>query len=287
MDSKSTFDSLHGIRDNALLLSLGNKYLCGEVFLAKIGLSVDTHLTQLKDDIVALKKKFPGKFMPGQEVDTDTIFNDLSMVAERLKVPDKKIQKKCSAGELGRELEEGVDTMALAIDDIWDQVEGRKVSYSARDSAANFVGGFTGALGSAAKTVIKTIVFTIKMFFLFFTLAALGFIALYMTMETEGKYLRQIEKIDALILPQSEIVDECNREIEEIALEVEAIQEGPETRNSMMQIMDLNVEIHALVQKRQEAEVKLTLYENERIEKAEKLDEVRQKPFMKRLFRQK
>ena len=54
-----------------------------------------------------------------------------------------------------------------------------------------------------------------------------------------------------------------------------------------MQIMDLHVKIHALSQKRQEAEVKLTLFENERMEKAEKLEQVRRKPFMKRLFRQK
>ena len=125
------------------------------------------------------------------------------------------------------------------------------------------------------------------MLFLLFTLAAFGFIALYMTMETEGKYLKQMEKIDALILPQSEIVADCNRQIEELTRQVESIQEGPETRNSMMQIMDLNVEIHALSQKRQEAEVQINLYENEKVEKEEKLEQVKQKPFMKRLFRQK
>ena len=75
MDSKSTFESLHGIRDNALLLSLGHQYLCGGPSLEKIGLSVDSHLKQLKDDIVALKRKFPGKFLQEQEVDTDGIVN--------------------------------------------------------------------------------------------------------------------------------------------------------------------------------------------------------------------
>lgn len=287
MDSKSTFDSLHGIRDNALLLSLGHEYLCGEAYLVKIGHSVDTHLKQLKDDIVTLKKKFPGKFLQEQEVDTDTIINDLYNVAKRLQEPDKKIQKKCSAGELGRELEEGVDTMALAIDEIWDQVEGRKVTYSARDSAANFFGGVTSAVVSAVKPIVRAIVLTIKMLFLLFTLAALAFIALYTTMETESKYLKQIGKIDAMIIPQRQIVADCNREIEEISRQVESIQEGPETRQSMMQIMDLNVKVHALSQKRQEAEVKLNLYENERIEKEEKLDQVRQRSFLKRLFRQK
>jgi hypothetical protein len=286
MDSKSTFDSLHGIRDNALLLSLGHQYLCGGPCLIKIGHSVDSHLKQLKDDIVTLKRKFPGKFLQEQEVDTDGIVNELFKISKWLQEPDKKIQKKCSAGELGRELEESVDTIALAIDEIWDQVEGRKVTYSARDSAANFFGAITSAVGSAVKPVLKTIVLTIKITFLLCTLAAVGLFALYMTMETEEKYLKQIQKIDALILPQSEIIDKCDREIEGISRQVEAIRERSETRQSLMQVMDLNVKIDELSVIRQEAEVKINLYENDRLEKEGKLEEVKKKPFMKRLFRQ-
>jgi hypothetical protein len=286
MDSKSNFDSLHGIRDNALLLSLGHEYLCGAPSLVKIGLSVDSHLNQLKDDIVTLKKKFPGKFLQEQEVDTDGIVNDLYKISKWLQEPDKKIQKKCSAGELGRELEEGVDTIALAIDEIWDQVEGRRVTYSVRDSAANFFGGIKSAVGSAIKPVVKAVVLTIKISFLLFTLAALGFLALYMTMETENKYLKQIQKIDALILPQSEIIAKCNREIAEISRMVEEIRARSETRQSKMQVMDLNVKINDLNVIRQAAEVQVNLYENDRLEKEVKLEEVREKPFMKRLFRQ-
>ncbi len=285
MDSKATFNSLHGIRDNALLLSLGRQYLCGGPSLVKIGLSVDSYLKQLKDDIVTLKKKFPGKFLQEQEVDTNGIVNELHKISKWLQEPDKKIQKKCTAGELGRELEEGVDTIALAIDEIWDQVEGRGVTYSTRDSAANFFGGIKSAVGSVVKPVVKTVVVTIKILFLLCTIVALGLFALYMTMETEGKYLKQIRKIDALILPQNEIIANCNREIEGISRQVESIREGSETRQSMMQVMDLNVKIHALSTTRQEAEVTITLYENDKIEKEEKLEQVRKKPFMERLFR--
>lgn len=253
----------------------------------KIGLSVNSYLNQLKDDIVTLKKKFPGKFLQEQEVDTDGIVNELYKISKWLQEPDKNIQKKCTAGELGRELEEGVDTIALSIDEIWDQVEGRGVTYSTRDSAANFFGGIKSAIGSAAKPVVKTVLLTIKISFLLCTIAALGFFALYMTMETEGKYLKQIRKIDVLILPQSEIIAKCNREIGEISRQVESIRERSETRQSLMQVMDLNVKIDELSMTRQEAEVKINLYENDRIEKEEKLEQVRKKPFMDRLFRRK
>ena len=200
MDSKSTFNSLHGIRDNALLLSLGRNYLCKEPFLKKLGHVVDLQLKQLKEDIVTLKKKFPGRFLQGQEVDTDGIVNELSRIAERLQNPDKKIQKRCEVGDLGRELEEGVDTMALAIDEIWDQVEGRGITYSVKDSAADFFGGIKSSIGSFVKSVVKTVVLFFKILFLIASVLVLIFLALYMTMETEEKYIKNINKIDAICL---------------------------------------------------------------------------------------
>jgi ABC-type multidrug transport system fused ATPase/permease subunit len=287
MDSKSTFNSLHGIRDNALLLSLGRKYLCKEPFLKKIGHSVDLQLKQLKEDIITLKRKFPGKFLQEQEVDTDGIVSELSRIAERLQNPDKKIQKRCTIGDLGRELEEGVDTMALAIDEIWDQVEGRGVTYSTRDSAADFFGGIKSAVGSFVRSVVKTVVLFFKILFLISSVLALIFLALYMTMETEEKYIRHIKKIDALIMPQKELIAKCDREIAEISRQVNALREREETRQSLMEVMDLNVKIHTLSEKRQEAEVKINLYENDRIDNEEKIELVKNKTFMERLLRRK
>ena len=287
MDSKSTFNSLHGIRDNALLLSLGRKYLCKEPFLKKIGHSVDFQLKQLQEDIVTLKRKFPGKFLQGQEVDTDGIVTELSRIAERLRDPDKKVQKKCTIGELGRELEEGVDTMALAIDEIWDQVEGRGATYSAKESAADFFGGIKNAIGSLVRSVVKTVVLFFKILFLVTSVLALIFLALYMTMETEEKYLKHIEKIDAMIMPQKQLIAECDQEIAEISRQVNRLREGKETRQALMNVMELNVKIHTLREKRQEAEVKINLYENDRIENEEKIELVRNKTFLERLLRRK
>lgn len=287
MDSKTTFSSLHGIRDNALLLSLGNKYLCKDPYLHKIGLSVDSHLNQLKEDIRSLKRKFPGKFLEDQEVNTDGIVEDLYRISKWLKDPDKKIRKKCSVGELGRELEEGVDTMALAIDEIWDQVEGRGVSYSTRESAANFFGAIKNAINSVVISFVKTVILVTKIIFLVAALSALGFFALYMTMEKEEKYLKQITKIDTLIMPQNEIVARCNQEINELLRRVDSIRDGTETRQTMMEVMELNVKIQDLREKRQEAEVMINLYQNDRIEKEEKLEKIKNKTFMDRLLRRK
>jgi hypothetical protein len=112
-------------------------------------------------------------------------------------------------------------------------------------------------------------------------------LALYMTMETEEKYLKNIKKIDALIVPQKQLIAECDREISEISRQVNRLREGEETRQSLMEVMELNVKIHTLREKRQEAEVKINLYGNDRIDNEEKIELVRKKTFLDRLLRKK
>jgi len=77
-----TFAALHDIRDKAILLSLGKAFLCEEVFLMKIGHSIDESLEHLREDILSLKMRFVGKFV--EEVDTDSILDDLHSQASFL-----------------------------------------------------------------------------------------------------------------------------------------------------------------------------------------------------------
>ncbi|MFH1349455.1 MAG: hypothetical protein ABII26_00815, partial [Pseudomonadota bacterium] len=68
-DSQKSFSALNGLRDQALLLDLGQAYLCKESILQKMGAEMDSNATQLSLDIQALKKRYPGKF--AREIDTD------------------------------------------------------------------------------------------------------------------------------------------------------------------------------------------------------------------------
>ena len=94
----STSKGLHGIRDMAILLNMANIHLCEEVYLKKVGLSIDNHLKELRSDISSLKKKFPGKFV--KEVDTDQVIENFQGIVQRLQEPDKEILKKRPTGAL-------------------------------------------------------------------------------------------------------------------------------------------------------------------------------------------
>jgi hypothetical protein len=46
------FPALHDIRDKILVLSLGNAFLCEEVFLKKTGIAIESQLDNLRQEII-------------------------------------------------------------------------------------------------------------------------------------------------------------------------------------------------------------------------------------------
>jgi SMC interacting uncharacterized protein involved in chromosome segregation len=283
MASQYNSDSLHGIRDNALLLSLGHKYHCQESLLKKFGDTIDSHLIGLVDDIAAIKKKYPGKFMFQQKVDANAIIEELHRTAERLKSPDKEITKKCSAGEVGKKMETAVELLIQAIDEILVQVEGRAVRYTAKDAIIKqfgLIGIVFRALGRTMKAIIKTA-------FILTFIALIPLTFLFVTMEKESRLQENIAKMKSLIYPQKRVLAECDEVITEISRKVEALREASEdlSRQQMVEIMDLNVKIHTLSEKRRKAEIAIGVHENDIMEKTAKLESLKKKSFVEKLLR--
>jgi hypothetical protein len=118
------FEAIHEIRDRALMLSLGNEYLCKEVFLKKIGQAIALNVKELANDISLLKRELPERF--GGDVQTDRILKGIYNTARRLQEPDEEVHQKCSIGVLGRELEGNINSLARVIKPMGQQVqEGR------------------------------------------------------------------------------------------------------------------------------------------------------------------
>ena len=283
MGSQYNLDSLHGIQDNALLLSLGHKYLCHEILLKKFGDAIESHLNGLRDEIAIIKKKFPGKFMFQQKVDANKIIEELHRTAERLKHPDEEITKKCSAGEVGKKLETAVELLNQAIDEIKVQVEGQGVSYTVTDSILkqfSRIGTVFRALGRTVKAIFKTaLILTL--------LALIPFTFLFVTMEKESELQADIAEMKSLIPPQKRIILECDKVIEEISRKIEAMRQGTQdpSRQQLLEIMDLNVKIHTLSEKRQKAEIAVGVHENDLMEKMAKLESLKEKSFIEKLLR--
>jgi peptidoglycan hydrolase CwlO-like protein len=121
-DPPQELAAINEIRDSALLLSVGNEYLCDQIFLKKIGLSIALNAKELKSDIASLKKKRPERF---KETQTDEALSAIFNTAQRMLNPDKETSEKCVLGQLGRELEASINYLARAVNAVTIQAEER------------------------------------------------------------------------------------------------------------------------------------------------------------------
>jgi len=278
---QSELNALHEIRDIALMLSVGNIYLCEEPFLKKIGHAVDAVLEDLHGEILSLKKQFPGRF--AQDIDTDAILEELHAKAERLQNADAAINNKCAGGQLGRELEEMVSTLTAAVNEVTFKIEGKLPGSARRYSLLSLFKPFkaVGRLVSAFSSLVVKLA-------LFLIILAIGPLAyLFISMEKEGSIQKVIDESQAYIQTQSQALSSLEQERAQIAKQIQAmrLREEELNRQEKIEIMELSVKVHALDQQRQAIEVEIASQENQITDNLERLKEVKNKPFLKRLLR--
>lgn len=272
-----TFASLHDIREKAILLSLGNAFLCEEVFLMKIGHAMDESLEQLREDILSLKMRFVGKFV--EDVDTDSILDELHAQAQLLQTPDKRVTDKCTVGTLGTELEETVQTLAAAIKTVKAKVEGEVEEYTKKDAVVKGAKTAGSLVSSLVSVAIKTVIVLV--------LLALGpAIYLGVTMDREGSLQKQIAESKAYIQSQRAQIASLRKERDELAARAESSQGDNLTRQQKVEIMDLSVKVHSLDQKAHKSEAEIT--EHERMIKLnqQKIEAIKSKTFLQRFLRE-
>jgi hypothetical protein len=68
------------------------------------------------------------------DVDMGTVVEDIRSIAQDLKDPDTGLDDKCTAGELGRELEKSVEALTSAVKTLIAKVEGELPEYSKKDA---------------------------------------------------------------------------------------------------------------------------------------------------------
>jgi hypothetical protein len=272
-----TFAALHEIRDKAILLSLGKAFLCEEVFLMKIGHSIDESLEHLREDILSLKMRFVGKFV--EDVDTDSILDDLHSQAEFLQNPDRRVTDKCTVGTLGAELEETVGVLTQAIKIVKGKVEGEVEEYTAKEAVVK------GAK-TAGSLVSRLVSLVVKLVILLFLLALGPAIYLGVTMDREGPLQKQIAESKTFIQSQKAQIASLRKERDEIAVKIESSQGDNLNREQKLEIMDLNVKVHTLDQRVHKAEAEITEQERTIKLSQQKIEEIKSKPFLQRFLRQ-
>ncbi|HJX34097.1 MAG TPA: hypothetical protein VJ373_02890 [Desulfatiglandales bacterium] len=268
------------IRKDTLLLSIAKEYLYEDLFLVKIGKDIEHNTGRLKDDINALKKKFPGKF--AVEVDTDSILGKIKAAALTLIDPKADIKENFRSGELGRRLESDVKSISDAVNIIRVQVLGKRVSYTREEAVLN---QFT-RLKDIGSSFANTLFLVSKILFCIIIIAAVAFGYLYYTMEKEESVLKEITEIQTLISERQSSLSQIEVRKEEISEEIKALEKKGMARSEKIAIMDLENEMQNLNQDRDNYQTEITAHEKEIAEKIEMIEEIKRTTFIKRLLRQ-
>jgi len=267
------------IRKDTLLLSIAKEYLYEDLFLVKIGKDIEHNTGRLKDDINALKKKFPGKF--AVEVDTDSILGKIKAAALTLIDPKADIKENFRSGELGRRLESDVKSISDAVNIIRVQVLGKRVSYTREEAVLN---QFT-RLKDIGSSFANTLFLVSKILFCIIIIAAVAFGYLYYTMEKEESVLKEITEIQTLISERQSSLSQIEVRKEEISEEIKALEKKGMARSEKIAIMDLENEMQNLNQDRDNYQTEITAHEKEIAEKIEKIEEIKRTTFIKRLLK--
>ena len=278
-DSQYSEVALSTLRDDALLLTMANEYLCEEQFLKKMGKDINQNVQKLKDDISLLKKEYPGKF--DREVDTDRILEKISNRAQSMLEPGEDIKDCCASGELGRELESDVKSIAEAVGLISIKVHGRVKGYTRKDSLFNLfvrIKDMGRSMGGKLALAVKILIFLI-------IVAVPVFIYLFFTMEKEGTFLEDIAARQARISTQKELLSQLDLKKKKALEEIKALEKKDMLRGEKIAILDMEMEIRNINQEREKIEAEIASHERQIIENQKKVEEIKKIPFMKRLLR--
>ena len=279
-DTRQAVNSLSVLKDQALLLSMANEYLCEDLFLIKFGNDISRSLQRLKGEIAALKKEFPGKFTT--EIETDSLLAKINKTAQAMINSEREIRKRCSSGALGSKLESDIRLIENAVEEIRLQVYGESVTYTKKDSVAGLIDGVKSLGSSIGRLIILSMKIASGLIIVTFIL----FLYLFFTMEKEEKYLKKIDQNQAYITSQKDELSRLNLKKDELSKEIKALDSQDLKRDSKIAILDKDVEIHNINLESKKIEAELIEYEKRIIEYQGKIKDIRKTPFLKRLLRQ-
>jgi hypothetical protein len=273
------FPALHDIRDKILVLSLGNAFLCEVDFLKKTGIAIESQLDNLRQEIIELKTRFPGKFTA--DIDTDSIIEAMLGHSQLLQNPDEEIINKCTIGALGSAMEETLDALTAALRTIKRKVEGETPAYTAKDSVL----GVIDKAKTPASIVTRLISIAIKTVLVIILLSLGPLIYLVLTMDREGALLKEIAESEAHIFFQREKAGSMERERQALLQSIEAIKNENSARETKLEIMEMNVKLYTLEQNRNRVETDISEHEKKIRSRTQRIQEIREKPFLDRLMR--
>lgn len=271
--------ALKEIKDSAVMLSVATEYLCEDPFLKKIGANIEKNIEVVENHVEDLKKQFVGK--PVAEVDLKKPIDRVVRFAGRLQKTSDGTRQKCTQGELGKELDEGVKALMSEINSLKKRIEGRSVSYTTADSALGFLGRFKFIVRSLAVTSK----FTLRISALFVIVCLMIFLYLVITMETEKVPLERVEQSRALILEKQADLVRIKAELKPLKEKIESARKDEMSRQEEIRLLDLSLKAHKLGQDQLNTLIEVDIEEKALKEKLKELEAVQRKSFLEKLLR--
>lgn len=272
------FQSLSGIKNNALLLVLAKEYIVEDLFLEKMGADITRNVDSLRKDIKALKKEYPGKFVT--EINTEDIVKKLDKSASLLLSHDDRVKEDCMSGKFGSALESYVREAKDAIRRIEVQVRGSDVKYTRKDSLSGALesSGIISGFGSFMLLLMKLAAGLV-------IIAAGVFAYLYITMEKESGLVRENEANRAFIEEKAVLLKEMEQKKNELTDNERNHDNTELTKEARIELLDLGVEIQQINQDIHQIEGEIEAKKESISDNNRKIDKIREKSFIDRLLK--
>jgi hypothetical protein len=271
--------SLTELKDWIILLDMAGEYLCDIPIFEKMAVAIKKSLEVLKKRAEELKEQFVGK--PLHDIDIDEPLEKLSAFSNRLGEADDRMNSRCREGKVARELEDRLNFLKQRLNGLKDRVDGQVAPYGAGDSLAKIL--------ARAKSLLHVLVSTYKkatrICLAVFVIGLVTFVCLFVTMESEEEVLSEIQTGRSLIQSTEARLAAIQEKLDKLHSRTSQMELYVLTREDKISILELNLKSHKLDDEKEKVQAELDLQEKMLDRNIERLQVMRRKSFLTRLFR--
>ena len=279
-DQEDIKRAIRAIQDIAVMLTGASEYVCEGRMLKRYSSEIETNLDNLETYLSRLKRSFPGKFPAA--LSPDSSLSKIREIVTSMKGDEAKLEAKCRAGELGNELSLGLKELKAILADIWDTLGGKVVpKYGFADRIAEKGGKFK-SLFLGLSPLVST---TGKLILAVILILILSFVYLFVTMESEDALVTSINRDITSIQTQKDALAKLRKDYEEATRTINALRKKKLSRNAKIQLLDLSTKSKKLKERIDNSVLPIEKKENELTDKKKRLEELRRKSFIQKLFK--
>jgi hypothetical protein len=271
--------SLSELKDWIILLDMAGEYLCDGPIFQKMAVALQKCLEVLKKRSEELKQQFVGR--PLHDIDIDEPLNDLSALSKRLSEADDRMSSRCREGKIAREFEDRLDFLKQRLNALKDRVNGQVAPYSTGDSLVKVL----SRLKNLFHVLVSTYKKATRIFLAVLLIGLVVFVSLFVTMDSERAVLKEIQSGQALIRSTEARLASIQEALDKLQSKTTRMELYVLTREDKISILELDLRSHKLNDQEEKTQAELDLQEKTLQRNMKRLEAMRRKSFLSRLFR--